>query len=269
MITTKIPFRNYSLTVFTNDNQNATPILFLHGNSCSSKMWKQQFESTLGEKYYLLAFDFLGFGDSDHSDQPESDYSITALTEAVRTVIDHFQLKDYYLVGHSLGGHVIVQSLEHLQGCKGMISIAAPPISLPTVDQIYLQTAPANVMFKGEFTDEQLAGVAENFFYVNDIEPDFFRDDFRNADGRARDAIGAILGSTDFKDEVMTLNNTTLRKAFICGENERAVNNAYYDTLELPNTWQRKLHMIPETSHCPHWENAGEVNKIIDEFIQS
>jgi|SRR5687768_3214785 len=266
---TKLPFRNHSLAVFTNENTTATPILFLHGNSCSSKMWKHQFESSLSDKYFLIAFDFLGFGDSDRSEQFETDYSITALRESVRTVIDHFQLQDYYIVGHSLGGHVIVQSLEELPGCKGMISISAPPITVPpAIEKIYLPTAPVGVMFQSDYTEEDLAGVADNFFYINSSEPEFFRSDFKITDGRARSAIGAILGDNAFRDEVVTLSSTPVRKAFICGEHERSINNNYYDSLAFQNTWQQKLHVVPGTAHCPQWENAKEVNRIIEGFIE-
>src|SRR6187399_2521353 len=129
MKTETIPYRGQYLSVTENGLRGATPILFLHGNSASTQTWEKQFNSFLDDKYHLIAYDFLGFGASGRSEQPQLDYDINSLTGSVIAVIDHFHLEDYFIVGHSLGGHVIVQSLDRLPGCKGMISIGAPPIS--------------------------------------------------------------------------------------------------------------------------------------------
>ena len=267
--TIQVPFRNRSLTAITNNIKGATSILFLHGNSCSSKSWEHQFNSTLGDKYNLIAFEFLGFGDSDRSESPADDYSITALKESVMAVVNHFRLTDYYLVGHSLGGHVIAQTVDQLPGCKGMMSIGAPPISLPPrIDDIYLKTAPTNVMFFKDCTDEDLQVVEDNFFYSADRMPEFFKSDFKKTDGYARESIGAILGSDQFQDEVNVLSKSQVPKAFICGEHERAINNRYYDTLDFPNTWQNKLHEIPNAAHFPQWENPEAFNELVERFIE-
>jgi pimeloyl-ACP methyl ester carboxylesterase len=266
----KIKFRDHHLMVYSNGNYAGTPILFLHGNSSSSNAWENQFNSHLSDKYHLIAYDFLGFGDSDHSGNPAEDYSINALTESLVTVINHYRLNDYFLVGHSVGGHVIAQTVDNLPGCRGIISIGAPPITKPPqIEKMYQPTAPVGIMFQKDYTEDDLDNVADNFFYSAPDAPGFFKSDFKRSDGHTRDAIGAILGSDYFKDEVRQLGSTQIPKVFISGEHEKSINNDYYHSLDFPGTWNQKLYVIPGTAHYPHWENALVVNDLIDRFVES
>jgi pimeloyl-ACP methyl ester carboxylesterase len=256
--------------VYHNNNQNAPAIIFLHGNSASLKTWERQFNSFLNDKYHLIAYDFLGFGDSGRSQAPETDYDVTSLSGSLLSVISHFNLDQYFLVGHSLGGHIMVQTIEDLPGCKGIISIGAPPISsAQDIGKFYLPTAPVGVMFSNEFTEEALEATEENFFFSPDNKPPFFKEDFRKADGRSREAIGQILASTNFKNEVDVLNRIQTPKAFVNGAGERSINNNYYFDLDFPGTWKEKVYLIQNAGHAPHWENAAEVNRLIDEFVEA
>lgn len=264
-----IPFRHHQLAAISNQNRNAPAIILIHGNSASTRAWEKQFNSFLSEKYHLIAFDILGFGDSGNSEDPENDYDITSMSQSLLQVIEHNQLEEYFIVGHSLGGHLMVQTLDMLKGCKGIISIGAPPISgIAEMENFYLQTAPVGVMFSNNFTEDALDEVVNNFFTDKSQVPDFFKDDFRRADGRSRQAIVAILHSPHFKNEVSVLNQHPAPKAFISGANERSINNQYYETLNFPNTWKQKVYAIPNAAHLPQWENADEVNQLIDQFVQ-
>lgn len=270
MNTTKINFRNHQLAVYSNHNTSAPALIFLHGNSSSSRTWERQFTSDLNSKYHLIAFDLLGFGYSDHANDPAADYDITSLSASLLAVIDHFNLQEYFLIGHSLGGHLMVQTLDQLPGCKGIISIGAPPISSAAeIGNFYLTTAPTGVMFVNEYSEDALESVAENFFYHRHNEPEFFKEDFRRADGRSREAIGHILASPYFKNEVEVLSRNKTPKAFVTGRGERSINNEYYHTLDFPGTWQQKIFPIEDSAHLPQWENAEEVNKLIDDFVRA
>jgi len=270
MKTETIPYRGQSLGVIENGLRGATPILFLHGNSASTQTWEKQFNSFLNDKYHLIAFDFLGFGVSSRSEQPQLDYDINSLTGSVIAVVQHLQLEDYFIVGHSLGGHIIVQSLDRLSGCKGMISIGAPPISnAQDILKFYLPSAPTDIMFASTFTDESLQRAEDNFFYSPENKASFFKRDFYNTDGKAREAIGGILASSDFKNEVDVLSANPIPKAFVNGKDERSINNEYYDTLGFPKTWKQPNNVIEHSAHMPHWENPDAVNLLIDEFVQA
>ena len=47
------------------------PIVLIHGNSASSRVWQKQLEGPLGRKYRLIAIDLPGHGDSAPAPHPE------------------------------------------------------------------------------------------------------------------------------------------------------------------------------------------------------
>jgi|SRR5690349_13822097 pimeloyl-ACP methyl ester carboxylesterase len=51
------------------------PILLVHGNSSSSRIWQKQLQGPLGSKYRLIAIDLPGHGASSPPPNPEQDYS--------------------------------------------------------------------------------------------------------------------------------------------------------------------------------------------------
>ncbi len=60
---------------YVEQNLTATKtIIFVHGNSLSSKMWQKQFNSELLKEYRLIAFDLPAHGKSSAPLNPEKDY---------------------------------------------------------------------------------------------------------------------------------------------------------------------------------------------------
>src|SRR5690348_3953343 len=51
------------------------PILLVHGNSSSSRIWQKQLQGPLGTKYRLIAIDLPGHGASSPAPDPEQGYS--------------------------------------------------------------------------------------------------------------------------------------------------------------------------------------------------
>jgi pimeloyl-ACP methyl ester carboxylesterase len=265
----KFIFKNIPLEVFKNANPNKSPIIFVHGNSMSSKIWKKQFESNLSNNYFLLAFDMTGFGDSGHSKKPDEDYNIFDLSEALLAVILHYKLSNYILVGHSLGGNIILQSLPKLKNCKGILTIGTPTISTAAdMANMFLPNAALSMLFQKDYVEENLNSLQDAFF-INHLEaPDFFKPDLRKADGMVRQTITANVGESKFINEVEELKKQSIKVAFTSGIQEKAVNNNYFNTLDASLMWKGKLHLIKDSAHCPQWENANEFNDLLELFIR-
>lgn len=264
-----ITFRKLNLAAYTNQNKKGKPIIFLHGNSMSSKIWKKQFSSSALKKYHLIAFDMLGFGNSDHSSKPEKDYTVKAMTESLKEVIKHYKLNNYVLVGHSLGGHIIAQSLNSLPGTKGIFSLAAPPLDhnvLPT--DIFNQLPTLGKMFTAEYPSISLDQLSKSFFLK--AVPRFFNTDFNKADGLARQQIGIVLSSTkNYLSEAQVLKKKKIPIALTLGSNEVHANRQYYSTLKFPTMWNNGLNLISDSAHCPQWENARSFNKLLTDFLKA
>ncbi len=86
-------------------DQDARPILFLHGFSQCRLSFLKQFESDLIEDFRLVAMDLRGHG---RSEKPVGAYGDSKLwAQDVNTVIQTLGLERPLLVGHAYGGVVI------------------------------------------------------------------------------------------------------------------------------------------------------------------
>lgn len=263
----KIKFRDLLLATYTNGNKEKTPIVFVHGNSMSSNIWQKQFNSSLSEKYYLVAFDIPGCGASDYSKNPEKDYNLSDIGEALVEVIHHYKLTNYFVVGYSFGGNIVMQSILKLQNCKG-IFINSVPVTLPLMmDKMYLPNPDLGIMFQKEYTEDVLDRNLKNFFVDEAIMPQFLKHEFRQTDGLLRQAITNNIIEEKIIDEVAALNQVTIPVAFITGEQERVMDNRYFSTFSVANTWRKGVQLIPSANHCPHWETPEEYNTLLNDFI--
>jgi esterase len=80
---------------------NSPTILMLHGNAQQAHSW-DFISLALSDKYRIIALDQRGHGDSDWS--PTSDYSTQEQVKDINSIISSLGLKEFHLVGHSMGG---------------------------------------------------------------------------------------------------------------------------------------------------------------------
>jgi len=81
------------------------PLLFLHGWSMCSRVWKYQFRY-FAEEYQVIALDLRGHG---RSESPDGDYSFLTLAWDIVHFIEGLQLKGLTLVGWSLAVLIILK----------------------------------------------------------------------------------------------------------------------------------------------------------------
>jgi pimeloyl-ACP methyl ester carboxylesterase len=88
----------------------ASALVFVHGWAGRRRHWDAQLPAfTEGRR--VVAFDLAGHGDSGID---RDVWSIEAFANDVIAVVDHLELEELALVGHSLGGSVIVAVAEQL-----------------------------------------------------------------------------------------------------------------------------------------------------------
>ncbi len=263
----KINFRGLSLATYSNENKGKTPILFVHGNSMSSKIWEKQFKSFLSQKYHLVAVDMPGCGASDRSHDPGKDYNLSDIGDALVAAIDHYKLENYCVVGYSLGGNVVLQNVLKFESCKGVF-INSVPVTMPLMmDKMYLPNPDLGIMFQEEYTEDALDRILNNYFVDPSVIPSFLKSEFKQSDGLLRQAIMNNIVEGKLVDEVVTLNQAGIPVAFVSGEYERVMNNNYFSTFSSKNTWKNEVQLIPMANHCPQWENPEKYNALLDSFV--
>lgn len=87
-------------------------LVFVHGWSCSKEYWKQQV-AHFTKKYKVVTIDLAGHGQSGKS---RKDYTIESFGKDVASVAEKLNLNRIILVGHSMGGPVIVDAARQMPG---------------------------------------------------------------------------------------------------------------------------------------------------------
>jgi pimeloyl-ACP methyl ester carboxylesterase len=83
----------------------ARPVVLLHGLSLSSAAWHHQLVD-LADEFRVVAVDFRGHGRSTAGSEG---YGLEHLARDLASVLEHLELRDAILVGHSMGGMVVMR----------------------------------------------------------------------------------------------------------------------------------------------------------------
>lgn len=102
-------------------------ILMLHGGSQQSHSW--DFVSLpLSEHYHILALDQRGHGDSDWA--AGGDYSIEAHQSDIDGFVDTLGLRNFHLIGHSMGGrNSYVWASRHPGMLRSLVIVDTGPVA--------------------------------------------------------------------------------------------------------------------------------------------
>ena len=124
-------------------------MVFLHGNSSSSKVFNETFSSSID--HTLIRMDLPGHGGSPKN--PQS-YAIDTLRTMVIDFIIEKVTEPFLLIGNSLGGHLAIEILPELPQCKGLVIFGTPPLKKPiNAEEAFLPCEALNTYFKADYTD--------------------------------------------------------------------------------------------------------------------
>ena len=134
-------------------------LVFVHGYSCSSEYWWPQLEY-FSKNYTTIAVDLAGHGKSGLN---RKEYSMEAFGDDVKSVIEHLDLNQVVLIGHSMGGPVIVKAARSL-GAKTRLIIGVDTFHDLTTEGIggFARIA-VNTMFQ-LFYDSMTEDSIDDFF---------------------------------------------------------------------------------------------------------
>src|SRR5580704_16814798 len=102
--------------------KDAPTILLLHGLPSSSRMYQSLLESSLSEKYHLIAPDYPGFGHSSWPNPKEFAYTFDSLAKVMQDFTEQLHLERYTLFMQDYGGPVgFRMALAHPEKIQAMI----------------------------------------------------------------------------------------------------------------------------------------------------
>ncbi len=267
-----MPFIVYkSASVYYQDSgsSNEHAIVFIHGNSCSSRTWHAVFESDLSNKYQLITFDLPGHGKSDDAKNPHEAYTVQGLVDCVVFVVTTLKLSSFIMVGHSLGGHLVIESVNRLAGCKGIMIMGTPPVKPPLPHDMFLgEPEILAYNFTGMLTTDQARILARcrarTLKDVNALAEDILQTDtsFREI------LINSANGPFGASDEIEMIESLTIPVAILHGAVSEIANIGYINRLRIQKLWMNKIHIIESSGHTIPMERPQSFIELLQEFSQ-
>ena len=123
-----------NIDLYYEDHGSGKPVILIHGYPLSGRSWERQVPALLAAGYRVITYDSRGFGKSS---QPWSGYEYETLAEDLRRLVTKLDLRDFTLIGFSMGGGEVARYLGEF-GTKGVSNAvfisAVPPFLVKTPD---------------------------------------------------------------------------------------------------------------------------------------
>jgi pimeloyl-ACP methyl ester carboxylesterase len=244
------------------------PVIFVHGNSSSSRTWDGILTGPFGQRFRCLAFDLPGHGDSAPASHRE-DYSLPGYAHALAGFAQATGAADAVIVGWSLGGHIALEATARLPAAAGYAVFGTPPVaSAAQMAEAFLPNPAMNVGFAAVVSPEDARVYAASFTAPGSTLPlEPFVTDILRTDGAARAGLFGSVLEGRFADQVAIAGALPQPLAILHGEGEQLVNLAYLQKLTVPTLWRRTVQVIPGVGHALHQEAPETFSGLLEQFI--
>ena len=243
------------------------PIVMVHANSLCKESFRPQIQALAGIRR-VIAFDLPGHGASSNAADPMRTYSISGYADALLEALNILGIGRVVGLGHSLGGHVVLEMMAKNAAIDGAMIFGTPPITnTPEGLQAGFKPSP-EMAYTGSvvLTDEQVGMVVELALGKEAADEQFFINAVRRADGIARKYMIEAVLRGEGSDQKRTAETSSIPLAIVNGENDAVINLDYIDSLALANVWEAEPIRIPGAGHGLHWEQAAKFNSLLLRF---
>lgn len=244
-------------------------LVFLHGNSSFKEIFLQQFEYFDNKGFTLIAIDLPGHGGSDNAVEAEEQYTIPAYAAIVNQLLEQLEVRDYILVGWSLGGNIGLEMMASNDSMQALALFGAPPVGpgAENFEKAYLPATFDTAMQDADPNDDEISLFAKSIYSGLDTIPELFIDAARRTDGRAREVmVTHWLSGVSGNDQLQTVKESKQQICVMQGSNEPFVSLVYLKTANWNKLWKNKIHIIEDSAHAPFIENAPQFNALLESF---
>ena len=263
-----------SISLYYEDHGSGQPVVLIHGYPLSSASWEKQVPVLLSAGYRVIAYDRRGFGKSS---QPTTGYNYDTFAEDLRKLVIHLKLRDFVLVGFSMGGGEVARYIGKYgsKDVSGAVIIGGiPPFLLKTADN------PEGVdgsVFEGI----QKAVAGDRYAFFTEFFKNFYNTDVylgKRVSEQAVQASWNVAASAsasaslacvptwheDFRSDLAKIDMPTL---VIHGEADRIVPIAAAGQRTAKLVKGAELVVVNGGPHNIAWTHAEEVNNALVKFL--
>jgi non-heme chloroperoxidase len=262
------------IELYYEDHGSGDPVVLIHGYPLSGASWEKQVPALLAAGHRVITYDRRGFGKSS---QPTTGYNYDTFAEDLRKVVTRLKLRNFSLVGFSMGGGEVARYLGKYGSrgvSKAVIIGGVPPYLLKTPDN------PEGV--EGSvFEGIQTAVTADRYAFFTEFFKNFFNTDvflgtriseqavqasFNVAASASATASFACVATwhEDFRNDLGRINVPTL---VIHGGADRIVPIAAAGQRTAKLVPGARLAVIKDGPHAVNWTHADEVNAELVSFL--
>src|ERR1700692_5128870 len=123
------------IELYYEDHGSGQPVVLIHGYPLDGHSWEKQLPGLLQAGKRVITYDRRGFGQSS---QPTSGYDYDTFAADLNALLEHLDLHDAVLVGHSMGTGEVTRYLARYGSArvaKGVLVSPIPPFLLQTPDK--------------------------------------------------------------------------------------------------------------------------------------
>ena len=263
-----------NIDLYYEDHGSGTPVVLIHGYPLSGASWEKQVPVLLDAGHRVITYDRRGFGKST---QPTTGYNYDTFAEDLQKLITQLELRDFALVGFSMGGGEVARYLGKY-GSKG-VSKAVIISGVPP----FLLKAPDNPegLDSSVFEGIQKAIVADRYAFFTDFFKNFYNLDVllgkRVSEQVVQSSWNVAAGSSavaslacvptwheDFRNDVARIDVPTL---VIQGDADRILPIAASGLRAAKLIKGARLLVVKDGPHCITWTHAEQVNTELLEFL--
>jgi non-heme chloroperoxidase len=264
------------IEIYYEDHGTGQPVVLIHGYPLSGRAWDKQVPALLDAGYRVITYDRRGFGKSS---QPTTGYDYDTFAADLNTLLEHLDLADTVLAGHSMGTGEVTRYLGRYGSArvaKGVLIGPIPP---------YLRQAADNpdgvpqALFEGfaqaarSDTPAWMKGFLDNFYNSDAllgtrISEQALQASWNLAVTASATAAVACIGTwtTDFRDDLPKIDVPVL---VIHGDADQVL-PLDKTAARLPDLIKDvRLVVVEGGPHAIPWTHADQVNTALLDFLRS
>ncbi|MBI9104972.1 MAG: alpha/beta hydrolase [Spirochaetales bacterium] len=264
----KIKIENQEIALYRKGSGKIT-IFFVYGQISSIDLLEHQFNGRLSEKFSIAAIDLPGHGYSSPAKTPEETYTFPGYAGIISKTVEYLGLKKVIYVGHSIGGHILLQSSDKLPAMRGLMVFGSTPFKLPPAfDQAFLPHPVSQNLFNADISEDIAQKWVEGVLKTGSQIPEFLPKVIERIDPVSRSVMGASIANGNLRNEVELAEKLHFPLAILHGRHDQLINSEYLEQLNISTSWKNRIHYLEEAGHSPQWETPDEFNRLIEEYAR-